>query len=922
MYLKKIFSMLIVIAISVSIFGVVSAKSFTDIKDLNCEEAVEVLSAIGVLEGKSDSAFEPQSTLTRAEMATIVLRLYGLKGLKGGESVFSDVPASHWAYANIAFAYKLGIVNGTGSNKFEPEAKVTYAQAVKMIVCTLGYSVEAESLGGYPSGYLAKAAQLGILKGYTSEGDEIISRGNMAILAYNSLDIKMFEKTGYGIESGKYTKGENSFLSYMDVKYTEGQITATYFAEITTGIKLDEGEIALGTEVFKCGDKDYSGFIGKNVALYYKSDENGINNEILAVIDKTKGETIIVNAEDISLRTTSTDFWYDKEGKEKSINIEKAVVLLNGEIVARTVDNISPDTGTLSFIANNGTYVDLIVIEEYTNYVVSSVSLSENIVYFKGNQPSLSLDKGDNHIKFIDGGDKKDVTVYDLVEWDVVSVSRNTAGTKVKAIRSIKSVEGKVTELSDDEATINSEKYSLSSNMEKQGLPGPELGMTAVFHLDYLGKIAAVDKNGVEGYKYGYLVSAEMTKGINSEPKLKIFTEDGKMIVADITDKVNFNGDIVSKGNILATGSTLIEGDAAKRQLLKYETTESGLINKIETSKDFIYDFDNSERLNSFSADYYIDENRVALGDYSWQVMFIGGDRRSFGGRFLMRSKSKVFVIPGADAKDDAYMILDQSALTHGNDGDNYNKVTLYDVDEDYVVGAMLWDISDSGISSYPTTSDNTALVTGISKGLDEDGNIAKIITIYTYKGETKSLTVEDDLMCLMGIASTNKNDPYTPKIIGGKRDMLNSKMPVSGLNVGDIIRYETFAGTTEAKMICLIYRAETPGNVEFLSYNNNLYPTTAEIIYKGGHLIGDAEVIQNGAFGLIVKVNRCNEAGIAITGAYSTRVYPTTGQMLEFDLEKETYKKISSEDIAVGDKITSVWGGLEQQFLIRYKGK
>ncbi len=895
------------------------AASFTDIAGASCEEAVEVLSALGILTGKTETEFAPADTLTRAEMATIMIRLQGISGMQGSMTAFSDVPADHWAAGNIALAHRLGIIHGTGDGKFLPENSVSRTEAVKMTVSTLGYAPHAEAAGGYPSGYMIWASRLDILKG-VSTVDGAISRGDAAILIYNALEVSLAEPAEFGTDGGEYTVGAKTLLDYMGVKSIEGQITATYFAELESGApKLGEKDIAIGSTVFTDSENTYFDLIGKKVYLYYKESGDGTENNILTVLDKSK-ETILVSATDILDKTTASVFWYEDGANEKSVSIDGATVLYNGKVAPRIPENLTPAMGTVTLIANGGE-VDVISVDAFTNYVVSSVSTAQNKVFFMGGQAPLELEAQDKSIVFTDNDDKKAVTVYDLIEWDVVSVAKSADGSKIRAIRSVQTVEGTVTELSEKEAVIGGVTYKIAPNIQSQGLEMPEIGMQAIFHLDYLGNIAAVDKGGVRGYKYGFLTGAEMTKGLSSVPRLKIFTENGEMKIFETTEKVETVSGTVANTSLLTSATGLMEGESVKRQLVRFELDGNEKINKILTATDYIYDYNNPLRLEKFSADYYIDEGRVALGDRTWQSMFIGGDHRSFGGRFLMRTPTKVFVIPGADAKDEEYKMLDPAKLTHGNDGDNYNRLTFYDVDEDFVVSAMVWDVSASGVSNYPKDAGNTALVTGITIGLDEDGAPSRMLNILTPKGETKALTVEDDFECLMGVASTTSEDPYAPIIVSGKRDMLNSKMPVSGINPGDIIRYETASGTSRVTMICLIYRAKTPGGVEFLSYMDNIYSTSAEIVYRGGNLIADAEVLRNGKEGLVVRVQLADTKGDP-KNAYATRVFPFKGQILEFDLEKGTYRQISSADIAVGEKVASIWGGIAQSFLIRYTGR
>jgi len=60
-------------------------------------------------------------------------------GLAGNADVsFADLPAGHWAYSYVQALAKRGIVGGVGGGLFNPNAKVTRAQFVKMLAGVCG----------------------------------------------------------------------------------------------------------------------------------------------------------------------------------------------------------------------------------------------------------------------------------------------------------------------------------------------------------------------------------------------------------------------------------------------------------------------------------------------------------------------------------------------------------------------------------------------------------------------------------------------------------------------------------------------------------------------------------------------------------------------------------------------------------------
>lgn len=84
-----------------------------------------------------------EKSITRAEMAAVVCRMLGKENdaeKAVGSTAFSDVTSTHWASGYINICAKIGIISGDGDGKFRPEDDVKYEEAIKMIVCAMGYA--------------------------------------------------------------------------------------------------------------------------------------------------------------------------------------------------------------------------------------------------------------------------------------------------------------------------------------------------------------------------------------------------------------------------------------------------------------------------------------------------------------------------------------------------------------------------------------------------------------------------------------------------------------------------------------------------------------------------------------------------------------------------------------------------------------
>jgi len=149
--------------------------------------------------------------ITRAEIAKMFVLMLGLTP-NSTNTEFTDVSDTHWASKYIAQAAAFGVINGMGDGTFAPDEYVTYQQAMKMIVCALGYGVDAERKGGYPHGYVMTAMNLGLTpsKAIMTESAD---RGEIMIMLAKALDVPVMVmvedeyKTVYKVLNGEDGEG-------------------------------------------------------------------------------------------------------------------------------------------------------------------------------------------------------------------------------------------------------------------------------------------------------------------------------------------------------------------------------------------------------------------------------------------------------------------------------------------------------------------------------------------------------------------------------------------------------------------------------------------------------------------------------------------------------------------------------------------
>ena len=146
------------------------AKKLSDVNDSEVYyDAVNTLSVMGIINGYEDGTFKPNQNVTRAEFTAMLMRSLKL-GDTGSKSAaglpFSDIDDNNsdinWAIPNINTAYGKGIINGYEDGTFRPSDNVAYEEAVKMIVCTLGYGSNIDvSVTPWYANYISVASQIG-----------------------------------------------------------------------------------------------------------------------------------------------------------------------------------------------------------------------------------------------------------------------------------------------------------------------------------------------------------------------------------------------------------------------------------------------------------------------------------------------------------------------------------------------------------------------------------------------------------------------------------------------------------------------------------------------------------------------------------------------------------------------------------------
>lgn len=179
------------------------AKKFTDTAGYSwAEEAIEALAAKGIINGTSETTFEPGRDINRADFMLLLVRALKLEA--DIDSNFSDVSRDAYYYEALGIAKSLGIATGVGNGSFNPKGEISRQDLMVLVFRALKAAGKIEESGtasdlsgfadasqvtDYAVSSVAALVKLGIIKG---DGSNInphgtATRAEAAVIIYRIL---------------------------------------------------------------------------------------------------------------------------------------------------------------------------------------------------------------------------------------------------------------------------------------------------------------------------------------------------------------------------------------------------------------------------------------------------------------------------------------------------------------------------------------------------------------------------------------------------------------------------------------------------------------------------------------------------------------------------------------------------------------
>ena len=499
--MKKFLSLVLALVMTMSLVTVsAGAKDFTDDSKINYDEAVAVMSTLGVVGGYADGSFNPGTTLTRGAAAKIICNVIlgttTANALVAKTAPYSDVPANHTFAGYIAYCQKEGIISGYADGTFKPANTLTGYAFMKMLLGALGLDAEVEGYTG-PNWSISVAKRalsdsVDLADGLKGDfnGVKAVTREEACLYAFNMIQAKKFSYDNSStIVVGNITVKNNS-------KATQDG-NDVYYKNVFTKLKGYDNQFDDMQRPATMWKYD-----GKEIGTYAKTPD-------ATYTAKVKSKDLYADL-DLSEDVDSADVKYYVDGK-----------------VAANSFDITKDGADKKekFGEGDGVVLEAYIIEN-TDGTVKNVVLTAINTYF---DEITDVDKNDAKERIVKIGSLEYVTSQ-FEEDDKVIYTKNVTANDEDQIQTMAKVEkktGTLTKTVDNEYTIGGTTYTLNNNVSDAR--DYKVKDDVDFYLDANGYIIAIEASDDE-VKVDNL--AYVLKSDNDR------TDYAKLLFADGTTKI------------------------------------------------------------------------------------------------------------------------------------------------------------------------------------------------------------------------------------------------------------------------------------------------------------------------------------------------------------------------------------------------
>ena len=424
--MKKFLSLVLALVMTMSLVTVsAGAKDFTDNSKINYKEAVDVMSAVKVIDGYAEGDFRPANTLTRGAAAKIICNLIlgptTAEALVADAAPYSDVPTTNTFAGYIAYCAKEGIISGYADGTFRPAASLSGYAFMKMLLGALGYDATTEGYTGnnWSINVAKRALNIGLdddLKG-NFNGVKAVTREEACLYAFNTLKATMVEyENNNSVTVNGITFTNKSTAKEVTTGNVRGlaigdnetlQFAEKYFPDLKGTNEEDGDDFGRPAITWKVKSKEV-GTYAKTPDLTYTDEVKGktiyadlgkgkvteANDDIVIYKNGTKDRVAGFEltkdcSEKVGGKGTLTEVYFEENGNDKTVTIVEIETYL-----AQVTGDYDKDDEELDieFVGNNAPSVDSTTLSlddlsnladfEDEDYVLVTIATNDDDDYY------------------------------------------------------------------------------------------------------------------------------------------------------------------------------------------------------------------------------------------------------------------------------------------------------------------------------------------------------------------------------------------------------------------------------------------------------------------------------------------------------------------------------------------------------------
>ena len=543
--MKKFLSLVLALVMTMSLVTVsAGAKDFTDDSEITYKEAVDVISALGVVDGYSGGDFRPDDVLTRGAAAKIICNLIlgptTASALSAGTAPFKDVPVTNTFAGYITYCSQQGIISGYADGTFRPSGTLSGNAFMKMLLGALGYdsSIEGYTGANWQVSVIKQAMGIGLDDGNDEfVGSKAVTRQEAALYAFNMLQSTMVEYDQQNtIVVGDITINTTSSrkdVTNSDKNETIADDNKMQFAErYFSDLKLSDGtdDFARPANVWRLK--------AEKIGTYAKEADASYTAKV-AVDEIYK---------DLDLGST-----VDKRDVAVYVDgVENTKVAAPVDITKNDDDTKFGANGVLTevFYDDDEDSIVITLVNTYVGTINRSVAAKGNKDAYVEIAPEDVKPAGVNGIQDFE-------TVEEFEDDAYVLYTYSQSAEEVKSVALAELVSGTVTRAennSKDEderkaLTIGGTRYTASHNIAGENIGNVSVDEDYDVYLDAYGYLIYIEEIDEIG-DYALLMNTRNKDDFSNNRALLVFA-DGTEKIVDTTENYKSGDDAIANGTIV-----------------------------------------------------------------------------------------------------------------------------------------------------------------------------------------------------------------------------------------------------------------------------------------------------------------------------------------------------------------------------------